>query len=263
MYVQRRQLERARAELGIGKRQYHSSGFFPMDASLNHIGEMEFYKFHFPFTDEVNLSPSGPTLAYYRLLKAGNTQTRAMLFDLAHRLGLVDTPLTSCACIDDCITNASHVFQPKPGVVGGEGDEGVRRIPFTFVRDPLTRFVLGYREIIERFPVWDPTVLEQHSYPSTSACFAEFVRLLLLANMGRLMDRFPAVKLDHIAPATGILLQAKERGDRMIIYKALVARGLCFETQKSRTGAEIAASLCVVLDRPTSLYGHRSVPSEA
>jgi len=246
-FIQRRQLERARAELGIGdKSEHNSSGFFPMDASLNKFSDMEFYSFHFPHTDEVRLPPrpilsststsslsynptdevrlpprpNGPTLAYYRLLKTGNTQIRAMLFDLAHRLGLHEKPLSSCLCIDDCITEASEVFRRRPSDEKGKGEEGEeRRVPFTFVRDPLTRFVMGFREVIERFPVWGPSALQD--LPSSPACFVEFVRLLLLGNGGRLVERYPEMKLDHVAPASGVMLRAREqeRGQPLILLR--------------------------------------------
>lgn len=150
-------------------------------------------------------------IAYYRLYKAANDHIRGMLYKFAFRNGYHEKDYSTCIGPNDCRNSG---VQEKPPAAAHTlfFPARLRRYPFTFVREPLARFVSGYREVEFR-------VLENNkanwlfmtSKPGTAERFKEFIRLILLHNGSGKLFRYPGAEIEHVAPFIGTIHQAAKK----------------------------------------------------
>ena len=96
------------------------------------------------------------TVVYYRIWKNANDYIRGLLYQFAQKKKVMDGETPHCVNLKDCA-------QQKGGKGGASetmpGERlkslffpaALRRFPFTFVRDPLSRFISGYTEIEYRY----------------------------------------------------------------------------------------------------------------
>lgn len=228
--VQRHQLELAREEL----QEDLSLSMERLRAMTGQLLDFQFYMFNFGTTDveivhpRVSLSiarqqqqrdnKGGYTaIIYYRLVKAGNDRIRNMLYKFAYRNGFHERDYSNCLG-QDCRHSSGVAEQEKhrkPGVVDFFLPPTIRRYPFTFAREPLARFISGYKEIEYRTAMaasqGKPSWLLFSSATGTAERFKEFVRFILLHNgSGKLLSYPGTDELYHVAPLIGTLQQASQ-----------------------------------------------------
>jgi hypothetical protein len=216
--TQRRLIEKAREELSWSEMNREADFFGFADKREDTLRNFDFGFYTYGEgtmdvelvrrgTDPSYLTGSGFTsIIYYRISKAANDQIRAMLFDFAYRNGFHEKSLILCSKLDECINSAVQEKETEP-THAFFFPARLRRFPFTFVREPLERFVAGYREIVFRMPLHSPHMKKN----STADRFKEFVRLILLHNGSRKLFRYPGVQMGHVAPAIATLQQAHSR----------------------------------------------------
>ena len=228
--VQRKQLERARVELAADLTDDKNPGnLSPRSKGGGAIPDHDygFYNYNLG-TLEVDIDqPRGPlllpmggpkskgwtSLVYYRLFKAANDHIRGMLTKFAFLYGSgKNRDRTTCKSLADCMSGRLNTRPSDKAASTMFFPAQMRRYAFTFVRDPLDRFVSGYREIeyrqlLERRPNW----LMLQAKSGTAARFKEFVRLILLANGSQKLFRHPGAEMPHVAPFVGTLLQAASK----------------------------------------------------
>jgi len=220
--VQRNQLEKAREEL---KDDLTSENIPDYLKSTQQDYDFGFYGYNLGTLDVEITHPQQPylfrrggnkgggftSLVYYRIYKAANDHVRGLLFKFAYRTGIFEKDYSTCTGPNDCFNSG---VQEKAGAASPTlfFPTRLRRYPFTFVRDPLARFVSGYREI-------DFRVLSKEranwvmmtAKPGSSQRFLEFIRLILLHNGSQKLFRYPGAEMEHVAPFVGTLLQAVKK----------------------------------------------------
>ena len=89
------------------------------------------------------------TLVYYRIWKNGNEHIRSLLHQFVQKRRVHDVHDQKCANIEDCDPYAASTFTEKISSLFFPTRK--RRYPFTFVRDPVERFLSAYIEIEYNF----------------------------------------------------------------------------------------------------------------
>jgi hypothetical protein len=89
------------------------------------------------------------TIVYYRIYKNANDYIRGLLSQFARNKEVRDGIKPECANLKDC----RHLPEKRlsSGIKGFFFPAHLRRYPFTFVRNPLTRFVSAYTEVEYRY----------------------------------------------------------------------------------------------------------------
>ena len=224
MSVQRHQLERAREEL-------HEDMAISTPSLQRFTGllDFKFYIYQFGTTDVEIVHPSvsmaarqtrGRTytaIIYYRLVKAANDRIRNMLYKFAYRNGFHERDYSNCVG-KQCRHNSGVQEMDKTTsgrLVNFFLPPTIRRYPFTFVREPLARFISGYKEVEFRLTLAErkgsPNWLAFSSAVGTAERFREFIRFILLHNgSGKLLQYPGAEEFYHVTPFIGTLQRAGE-----------------------------------------------------
>ena len=92
------------------------------------------------------------TVVYYRIWKNANDYIRGLMYQYAQKKRVMDNETPHCVNLKDCAgTSGPSETMPGDRIKSLFFPAALRRYPFTFVRDPLTRFVSGYTEIEYRY----------------------------------------------------------------------------------------------------------------
>lgn len=91
------------------------------------------------------------TIVYYRIWKCANDYIRGMLYQYAQKKRVVDGETPLCVNLKDCKEHGYGMHTPGDRLRAVFFPASLRRFPFTFVRNPLERFVSGYTEIEYRY----------------------------------------------------------------------------------------------------------------
>jgi hypothetical protein len=92
------------------------------------------------------------TLVYYRIWKNANDYIRGLMYQFAQKKRVMDGETPHCVNLKDCAgKKGSSETMPGDRLKSLFFPASLRRYPFTFVRDPLRRFVSGYTEIEYRY----------------------------------------------------------------------------------------------------------------
>jgi len=165
-------------------------------------------------------------LVYYRIFKSGNDNIRAHLYRSAIILEtgrLLQPGFEHSCCIADetkpgklsCSLDRCHhqyiQMIPPGGIMKQFLNLKTSRYPFTFVRDPIARFVSGYAEIEYRLSVKKNFVhfLPIFSRVGTVERFKEFIRMIVNSKGSNTLFRDSNTELEHIAPQIGAINVAR------------------------------------------------------
>jgi len=224
MSVQRKQLEKAREELGdelapekIPSHLKSTVRDYDFGFYTYNLGTLDVEITDQPRTLLIPHSGRGrskggfTSLVYYRIYKAANDHIRGMLLKFAHLTGLYETDFRTCKSVEECIHSGAQ-YKPAGASKTLFFPNALRRYPFTFVRDPLARVIAGYREIDYRVMAFERTQwLALNSPIGTAERFKEFIRLILLHNGSQKLLRYPGAEVAHVAPFIGTLHQAVKK----------------------------------------------------
>ena len=215
LHLQMRQLERARYEIfGPDKRQHkkHYTG-----------DDLGFYLYSHGF---VNIIPKYKSqysrLVYYRIQKAANEYIYKILYEFAK---MNDYSERDIKCTEDsrrCISKFhrysifDRIFSPR-----------VRNhFSFTFVRNPLTRFVSGYSEVenqIAKLKKGQSLINFKLAATEPADRIVHFINAILHYHGSSKLVRDQRVPMSYVAPMIGTLLLGLKREQRgwnhMRIYK--------------------------------------------
>lgn len=160
------------------------------------------------------LSPS--SLVYYRIFKSGNDNIRSLLHEYAFILTNETAKFSKSGCPQskNCAHNLVHRITagnlrydlPTAGLV-----PYTPRFAFTFVREPILRFVSALNEVEYRGQVHTDrlSALPVHAPLGTLERLQEWMRVILLsAGSQSWLRLYGAIELGHIAPQIGTILFA-------------------------------------------------------
>jgi hypothetical protein len=180
-------------------------------------------------------------LAYYRIFKNGNDNIRAHMYRYATILE--GGPLLKsgfehacCSIIDNenspeqfscSLDKCRHQYLQMINAAGVNNQvislKSINsRYPFTFIRDPISRFVSGYTEIEYRLSVKKNFVhyLPLFSRVGTIERFKEFIRMIINSEGSQSLFRNRNTELEHIAPQIGVIFSAtKVEKKKLNIYR--------------------------------------------
>lgn len=188
--------------------------------------------------DKSNQNMRNPptTLVYYRIWKNANDNIRRLLFHYSSLSNFDETTSSPCNVVhsedeaisdNSCIGNMNIQYPSKNGALKSwilstsrRGDTS--RFPFTFMRNPIDRFISGYteieyrlyRKIMKNGNNWLPL----YSKVGTIERLKEFIRYVVAANGSRKILRDG--NMAHIAPQIGTLVMATNlEVSKLNIYK--------------------------------------------
>ncbi len=149
------------------------------------------------------------SIIYYRIYKNGNDNIRSLIYEFAHILTGEHQSFIENNCPSD---QCSHkyiqlLYNPQLRMMNSTA----KRFAFTFVREPITRFVSAMNEIESRAYL-DKSKTEHLNLLQplgTHHRFMEFVNKVLLSGASQFIFRDnEQVEMGHIAPMIGTLLMA-------------------------------------------------------
>lgn len=230
LFVQRRQLFRAEHEMSHWKGDSRYSTKSSIKAMDSKIGNEKlfssFYKLNFGLVSVElprNLSKkSFERLVYYRIWKCGNDYIRYLLYRYAYDFGEKINHLENNCKLSDCRDGDVHTLPPKAVKNTFVSSNREKRAAFTFVRDPLSRFISGYTEVEYRwqqgFPMPPTEYFPIFSNVGSMSRFSEFVFSLLryLLSENKAIPSFfeygnPYSDLIHVLPMIGTLVVSRIR----------------------------------------------------
>jgi hypothetical protein len=232
-YIQKNQLKTARLEI------------FGSDHKIFDGEQHLFYDHDFGSVEVRALQGDTPVaaLVYYTIWKAGNDNIRAHLDAFGSKCNHSKVQ-SDCSpvhikslvtkehrlCIDHCYVDKSH-----QGYVNHQAQLDAHeqhksknphymttRFPFTFVRDPLQRFVSGYTETEYRLEknVNNVMFVPLYQKVGTAERFREFIQMILRADASKRHLHSKYHELPHIAPQIGVFLKAQQvEGIQLHQYK--------------------------------------------
>lgn len=209
-FVQKQQLRHARHEVfGSDQRIYESESRLFYDHSYGRTSVIAM--------DEQNHAVA--TLTYYRIWKNGNDNIRAHLDLFGKKCNASSTTSTalsrnrcssmfdsSLKCVQSC--RVTYEYSQDAGRVdssssSSRSSSAGTKYSFTFVRDPISRFISGYTEIEIRKGT--PAVITGRV--GTAERFKDFINLLLRSDGSKRVHEQYA-DMPHIAPQIGTMLSA-------------------------------------------------------
>jgi hypothetical protein len=214
LYMQREQWTRAREDLFSNKQ----SGFMDDD--------MDFYKRSFGVVEVTLLNKkSFSELSYYRIYKSGNDNIRSLLSQLAYMLDNELSLFNAQNCYkDNCVHHRLH-YKPPAAIKAFYISQYAKRFAFTFVREPIHRFMSAMTEIeyraqklLERDP--NRFVLPFQQPLGSTLRVQEFIRSILLSDASKVLFKNKNMEMMHIVPMIGTLLAAhRVEGKPLRLYK--------------------------------------------
>lgn len=186
-------------------------------------------------------------LVYYRIYKNGNDNIRAHLYRVATLIGggpFLNKGFEHACCsinydennndynnTDDLMScsldKCRHQYLqmiPAGRVLNQIVSSKLlnMRYSFTFIRNPLSRFISGYSEIEYRLSVKKKLIhyLPLFSKIGTIERFKEFIRMIINYEGSRILFRNRNTELEHIAPQIGVLfVAAKTENKKLNLYR--------------------------------------------
>lgn len=228
IHIQKEQVQRAKLEL-------FGSTSTPDEVAT----DFQFYRHSYGAIDAmVSHNDFFNTIMYYRIYKNANDHIRSLLYNYA---------VFTDAQRDTTASSQSPAYRPllchpnecknqRVHTLSGLSMKNIyyspraNRFPFTFVRDPVSRFISAVKEIDVRIRIASRMkskmgeTLEtpfQHRMGSYQR-FQEFVRLVVSnGGSGSLFTAHKDIELRHLAPMIGTLILAHkvERGMPLRLYK--------------------------------------------
>lgn len=176
-------------------------------------------------TNSKSKSNSPTTLVYYRLLKNGNSHIRTNMYNYykqhgkdyccslnntfnGHKVILSIKKECGFICMQTVLETSYAESFPKSTSLFKIKKQKEIKFPFTFVRNPITRFISGYTEIETIYlsqngkkkhflPLYSPLGSEER--------FKEFIRIIIFSNATKHLFKGTHRPLQHIAPQIGTL----------------------------------------------------------
>lgn len=166
------------------------------------------------------------SITYYRIFKNANDNIRSLLMQLAYELDNDSKGFHAQNCYkDECY---HHRLSSKPAAAMKEHYVRAtysKRYPFTFVRDPIDRFISGMTEIEYRAQQVLKKSPNEFALPFQSPLGSqlrvnEFIRMILLSDASSILFRNQKLEIMHIVPMIGtFLLAQKVEGRPLKMFK--------------------------------------------
>lgn len=217
LQIQRDQWAKAKSEV-FGSSQ---AGFQGSD--------MDFYRRHFGVV-ELLLHPSNKknlsSIIYYRIYKNANDNIRSLLTEYAYLAENQSASFEAQNCRnEECFHRKIHYLQAT-AVKAVYFNAKQRRFPFTFVRDPLMRFISAMTEVEYRSQKAIRSQQKDIQLPfqsplGSTARFQEFVKMILASGGSKLLfKQHRDIEIQHVAPAIGtLILGHKIEGKALRLYR--------------------------------------------
>jgi hypothetical protein len=238
-YVQKKELSLARVDVFGGTVETDTAQRVVYDGE-QHL----FYDHSYGYVEIRALQGARPvaTLTYYRIWKSGNDNIRAHLNEFGKLCNSskvraecspahVQSHVGDRLCIDHCYVDTAHLDYVDVSLASKTHEKhkkmvtnyGATRFPFTFVREPISRFVSGYTEVEHRLMKSadkDMYHLPLYQQIGTPERFKEFIQMILKADGSKRYLHDKNVEIPHIAPQIGTFLLAQTlEGKRINRYK--------------------------------------------
>jgi hypothetical protein len=231
-HLHKEQIVLAIKELNAFERQNFEGGNLTFSSEkeeeMNGFTDLGFYHFRFGTAiiekakcelHDINNKPTRiEKLSYYRLWKCGNNNIRAHL----HRYSLLDQK--NCCRFNECnfstfeercgnfstISSTSHTkLAAENYKFSLKNSDRIKLYPFTFVRNPIARFISGYTEI--EYRLTDASSLPIYSPLGSIDRFKGFIKLVLkYKGSGKLFSQ-NYLQIAHIAPMIGTFIDSFKR----------------------------------------------------
>lgn len=185
--------------------------------------DMTFYRKSFGTVDlRLNqVAKNHETLVYYRLFKNANDLIRSLITQYGYHLDNQDYLFKAQNCFkEDCSHRKVH-YLSHSDLKNKYFSMRHKRFPFTFVREPILRFISGMTEIEYRIKENNITNIPFKAEVGTSQRFIEFVNFLLLSEgSAKLYSDYPSLETIHITPMIGALsLASRVEATQLKFYK--------------------------------------------
>lgn len=191
--------------------------------SASNGDDMGFYQHNYGLTMierredlDGNKKNSSNTLVYYRIWKNANDNIRRIMF---HYSSLSDFTVEAgpCDAADISCISSMHSRHPRYDPSSGsflklffQSKKLLDTFPFTFVRNPIDRFISAYTEIEFRLnDRYKAHWLPLHSPLGTIERLKEFIRFLIASNGSRKVLMEQNAEIPHCAPQIGTILMAR------------------------------------------------------
>lgn len=167
------------------------------------------------------------SMTYYRIFKNANDNIRSIMAELAYAISDENKAFRALNCYkSECIHHLLHERSPHALKNMYISPNRAKRFSFTFVRDPIDRFIAGMTEIEYRYqqatanaPSSDALSLQQPL--GSTLRVEEFIRMILDSDGSYAwLKRQPQVEMMHIVPMIGTLLLGEHvEGRPLNLYK--------------------------------------------
>lgn len=221
LYVQVHQQSHARIELDsiteVGRNE--SIEFKILDEN------MDFYIFHRPIFSVSGFSERSSKryrkkslLAYYLILKGGSWHIMSLLYKYAAIMNYIYCPCHEVPLdVNMILAENTKVYCDNKC---HELISDSSRFAFTFVRNPLSRFISGYSEIEDHDLKQGTSFMLLKSPHGSSDRFREFVRAVVAANGSSALFDEPNGYLRHIAPQIAAIMHGlRDEGSPLHLYR--------------------------------------------
>jgi hypothetical protein len=234
-YIQGIQVQKAQQEIlsvitktdrikSGGEYNYNDLGFYSFTYGTGSIIKNR--------TNSKSKANSPTTLVYYRLLKNGNSHIRTNMYNYYKQHGkdyccslnntfnghkVIQSIKKECGfvCMQTVLETSYAESFPKSTSRWKMKNHKEIKYPFTFVRNPITRFISGYSEIESIYlkmkhylPLYSPLGSEER--------FKEFIHIIIFSNATKHLFKGSHRPLQHIAPMIGTLYRGMIEEDQLV-----------------------------------------------
>lgn len=164
------------------------------------------------------------SLNYYRIFKCGNDNVRSLLYEAAHAITHQNLFFRIQCAAEECAHEDILRYSPTEQRNGSHFQHHPSgRLAFTFVRDPISRFISAINEIecrAQKFK-WRQPLLPVSSSLGTHERLHEWIEFLVFNISGSQLElwKYEDIELSHLAPMVGTIVQGNRiEGRRFHVF---------------------------------------------
>lgn len=176
-------------------------------------------------TNPLSNSSMVRSLNYYRIFKCGNDNVRSLLYEAAHAISHQNLFFRIQCAAEECAHEDILRYSPAEQRNGSHFQHHPSgRLSFTFVRDPISRFVSAINEIecrAQKFK-WRQLLLPVSSSLGSQERLQEWIEFLVFNISGSQQElwKYENIELSHLAPMIGMIVQGNRiEGRRFHVFQ--------------------------------------------